>query len=225
MTEKPVISAREAAGLVKEGDAVMIGGFLNCGTPMGLVQALVEQGTRHLVLIANDTAICNPAQGTCSGIARLVRGRQFRKIIATHIGTNLETQRQMTAGETEVLLVPQGTMAERIRAAGFGLGGILTPTGVGTEVEEGKQVVEVKGRKYLLEEPLAADVALILAKKADRAGNLVYSKASRNFNPLMATAAKRVIAEVQEIVDVGEIDPEDVVTPFIFVDYLVVSQR
>lgn len=225
MIEKPVISAREAAGLVKEGDAVMIGGFLNCGTPAGLVRALVEQGTRRLTLIANDTAVCNPAQGTCTGIAHLVRGRQFARIITSHIGTNLETQRQMTAGETEVLLVPQGTLAERIRAAGFGLGGILTPTGVGTEVEEGKRVLEVGGRKYLLEEPLGADVALILAKKADRAGNLVFSKASRNFNPLMATAAKLVIAEVQQIVDVGEIDPEDVVTPFIFVDYLVRCER
>jgi acetate CoA/acetoacetate CoA-transferase alpha subunit len=146
-------------------------------------------------------------------------------MIVTHIGTNGETQRQMNAGETEVVLVPQGTLAEQIRAAGAGLGGVLTPTGVGTEVQEGKKVIEIDGKKFLLEKALGGDVALIKAKKADKAGNLVFDKTERNFNPLMAMACTTVIVEANEIVEIGEIDPEIVVTPSVFVHYLVQAAK
>lgn len=225
MVYKPIVTAEEAAGMVKEGDVIHIGGFLECGTPMDVIGALIKAGTKNLTAVSNDTAIYNPKNGKTTGFAPMVLNKQFKKLIVTHIGTNAETQRQMNAGETEVELVPQGTLAERIRAAGFGLGGILTPTGVGTEVQNGKQVIELKKKKYLLEEALPADVALIKAKKADKAGNLVYDKSARNFNPVMATAAELVIAEVDEIVEVGDLDPEVVVTPAIFVDYLVVTGK
>lgn len=223
MVEKPILSPEEAANLVTPGQSVMIGGFLACGSPLTLIEALAAAGTAELTLIANDTAIYKPEGGAVTGLAPLVVNRQFKTIIASHIGTNAETQRQLNAGEVEVVLVPQGTLAERIRAAGAGLGGILTPTGVGTEVQHGKEVISVGGLEYLLEEPLPADVALIKAKVGDRAGNLVYSKSARNFNPLMATAAATVIAEVEEIVEIGEIDPEAVITPSIFVTHLVRS--
>jgi len=223
MVLKPVISAAKAAEMVKDGAVVHIGGFLSCGTPMAIIDALVEAGTKNLVGISNDTAVHNPKAGITNGFAPMVLNRQFSKLIVSHIGTNVETQRQMNEGETDLELVPQGTLAERIRAAGAGLGGVLTPTGVGTEVQNGKQVIELKGKKFLLEEALPAQVALIKAKKADKAGNLVYDKSARNFNPLMATAAELVIAEVDEIVEVGELDPEIVVTPSVFVDYLVLS--
>jgi len=219
--EKPVISAAEAAKMVNEGDVVHVGGFLACGSPLGILAALASRGTKNLTLVCNDTAVLDEKNGRITGVAPLVKNRQFRKMIISHIGTNPESQRQMNAGETEVVLVPQGTLAERIRAAGCGLGGILTGTGLGTEVQEGKQVVEVQGRKFLIEEALPGDVALIKAKKADKAGNLVYSKTARNFNPLMAMACKTVIAEVEELVEIGQIDPEEVHTPSILVDYLV----
>lgn len=221
MIEKPVISAEDAAKMVNEGDVVHVGGFLACGSPLGILAALAARGTRNLTLVCNDTAVLDEKSGRITGVAPLVKNRQFRKMIISHIGTNPESQRQMNAGETEVILVPQGTLAERIRAAGCGLGGILTGTGLGTEVQEGKQVVEVQGRKFLVEEALPGDVALIKAKKADKAGNLVYSKTARNFNPLMAMACKTVIVEAEEIVDIGRIDPDQVHTPSILVDYLV----
>jgi len=224
MIQKPVVTAVEAAAMVKEGDVVHIGGFLECGTPMDVIQALIDAGTKNLTGVSNDTAVYNPKKEITTGFAPMVINKQFSKLIVTHIGTNAETQRQMNEGETEVVLVPQGTLAERIRAAGAGLGGILTPTGVGTEVQNGKPVIEVNGKKHILEEALPADVALIRAKKADKAGNLVYDKSARNFNPLMATAAELVIAQVDEIVEVGELDPEAVVTPAVFVDYLVVAR-
>ena len=225
MIEKPVITAEQAAGMIKEGDVVHIGGFLECGTPMGIIRALIKSGTKNLTGVSNDTAIYNPKNGKTTGFAPMVVNKQFKKLIVTHIGTNAETQRQVNAGETEVELVPQGTLAERIRAAGTGLGGILTPTGVGTEVQNGKPVIELKGKKYLLEEALPADVAIIKGKIADKAGNLVYDKSARNFNPVMAMAAKLVIAEVDEIVEIGQLDPEIVITPSVFVDYLVVSNN
>ncbi|HRZ90209.1 MAG TPA: CoA transferase subunit A, partial [Spirochaetia bacterium] len=174
-----------------------------------------------LTLVCNDTAVLDEKNGRVTGVAPLVKNRQFRKMIISHIGTNPESQRQMNEGETEVVLVPQGTLAERVRAAGCGLGGILTATGLGTEVQEGKQVVQVQGRTFLVEEALPGDVALIKARKADKAGNLVYSKTARNFNPLMAMACKTVIVEAEEIVNIGEIDPDQVHTPSILVDYLV----
>lgn len=221
MVEKSVIGAAHAAAMVRPGDVVHVGGFLGCGSPDGIIAELVKAGTAGLTLVCNDTAVLDEKNGRVTGVAPLVKNRQFRKMIISHIGTNPESQRQMNAGETEVVLVPQGTLAERVRAAGCGLGGILTATGLGTEVQEGKQVVEVQGRTFLVEEALPGDVALIKARKADKAGNLVYSKTARNFNPLMAMACKTVIAEVEELVEIGEIDPDQVHTPSILVDYLV----
>ncbi len=210
-----IISAAEAAAKVQDGMTVMVGGFLGCGTPQTLVDQVLAQGTKDLTLVCNDTAFPD------SGVGKLVVSRQFKKVIVSHIGTNPETGRQMNAGELDVALVPQGTLAEQIRSAGFGLGGILTPTGVGTPVEAGKQKLTIDGKDYLLELPIKADVALIKAYKADKAGNLVFRKAARNFNPLMATAAQVVIVEAQNIVEIGEIDPDEVMTPGIFVNYLV----
>ena len=224
MVKKPIISAAEAVAKVRNGDVLMMGGFLACGSPHTLIQALKAKGTKDMTLICNDTAAHDFKSGKINGVGHLVQGRQFKKIIASHIGLNQETQRQMNAGETEVELVPQGTLAEQIRAGGMGLGGILTPTGIGTEVEQGKQVITVNDRPYLLELPIKADVALIKAKKADKAGNLVYAATAQNFNPLMAMAASLVIAEVEEIVEVGEIDPNEVQTPSIFVDFLVKAE-
>ena len=210
-----IISAAEAAAKVKDGKTVLVGGFLGCGTPQTLVDQVLVRGIKELTLVCNDTAFPD------AGVGKLVVNRQFKKIIVSHIGTNPETGRQMNAGELDVDLVPQGTLAERIRSAGFGLGGILTPTGVGTPVEAGKQKLTIDGKDYLLELPIKADVALIKAYKADKSGNLVFRKAARNFNPLMATAASVVIVEAQEIVETGMIDPDEVMTPGIFVNYLV----
>lgn len=200
---------------IKDGTVVMIGGFLGVGVPEGLVDALVEVGVRNLTIIANDTGF--PGRG----IAKLVENKQASKVIASHIGTNPETGRQLNAGETEVELIPQGTLAERIRSAGAGLGGFLTPTGVGTIVEEGKKKIQVSDKEYLLELPLRADVALIKAHKADARGNLIFRRAARNFNPVMATAADYVVAEVEKYVETGEIDPDEVMLPGIFVDAIV----
>ena len=210
-----IISAAEAAAKVQAGMTVMVGGFLGCGTPQSLVDQVLADGTKDLTLVCNDTAFPD------SGVGQLVVSRQFKRVIVSHIGTNPETGRQMNANELAVDLVPQGTLAERIRSAGFGLGGILTPTGVGTPVEAGKQKLTIDGKDYLLELPIKADVALVKAYKADKAGNLVFRKAARNFNPLMATAADLVIVEAQNIVEIGEIDPDEVMTPGIFVNYLV----
>ena len=210
-----IISTTDAMAFLKDGMTVMVGGFLGCGTPQTLVDQVLADGTKDLTLVCNDTAFPD------AGVGKLVVNRQFKKVIVSHIGTNPETGRQMNAGELTVDLVPQGTLAERIRSAGFGLGGILTPTGVGTPVEAGKQKLTIDGKDYLLELPIKADVALIKAYKADKAGNLVFRKAARNFNPLMATAASVVIVEAQNIVETGEIDPDEVMTPGIFVNYLV----
>lgn len=224
MVSKPVISAAEAAAMVRPGQVVQVGGFLGCGSPDAVLAALAAAGAGGLTLVCNDTAVLDEKNGRVTGVAPLIKAKAFSKVIVSHIGTNPETQRQMNSGETEVELVPQGTLAERVRAAGAGLGGVLTPTGVGTEVEKGKQKLLVGDKAYLLEEALPGDVALVKAKKADRAGNLVYAKTARNFNPLMATACKLVIAEVEELVEIGAIDPDQVHTPSIFVDYLVLSK-
>ena len=225
MLEKPIITASQAAAKVAEGDVLMSGGFMGCGAAHSLIQALKARGLGGLTLISTDTAMHDFKTGHLTGVAQLVQAGAFRKIIASHIGLNQETQRQMNSGETEVELVPQGTLAERIRAGGAGLGGILTATGLGTEVQTGKQVITVGDRPYLLELPLRANIAFIKAARADRAGNLVYAGTARNFNPLMATAADLVIAEVEEIVGIGEIDPNQVHTPSIFVDFLVRAER
>lgn len=199
---------------VKDGSTVMIGGFLTCGAPLNLIAELARRGVRDLTLIANDTGV----QG--NGIGMLISADAVANLITSHIGTNPETGRRMIEGRLQVELVPQGTLVERIRCGGAGLGGVLTPTGVGTIVAEGKQEFVIEGRTYLLETPLHADVALIKAWKADRKGNLIYRKSARNFNPIMAMAAELVIAEVEEILEVGELDPDQVVTPGIFVDIL-----
>ena len=208
-------TAAEALAGLQDGMTVMIGGFLGVGAPEGLVTEVLDKGTRDLTVIGNDTGFPD------KGIGRLIVAKRIKKAIASHVGTNPETGRQMNAGETEVVLVPQGTLAEQVRAAGAGLGGILTPTGVGTVVEEGKQKLTIDGKEYLLELPMHADFALINAYKADEKGNLVYRRSARNFNPLMAMAAKVVVAEVEVIVPVGEIDPDEVITPGLFVTYLV----
>ncbi len=225
MVAKPIIAAEEAAAMVKSGMTVHVGGFLGCGSPDAVLAALGKGGTTGLRLVCNDTAILDAKKGRVTGVAGLVAQGLFRTVMVSHIGTNPETQRLMNEGSLEVVLIPQGTLAERVRAAGAGLGGFLTPTGLGTEVAEGKERVTVGDRVFLLELPLPGDVALIKARRADRAGNLQYSKTARNFNPLMASACALVIAEVEEIVDIGELDPDEVHTPSIFVDYLVHAPR
>ncbi len=200
---------------IPDGASLMIGGFMGVGTPERLIDELVRQGKRDLTVIANDTAM--PGRG----IGKLITAKLVRKVIASHIGLNPETQQKMLSGELEVELVPQGTLIERIRAAGYGLGGILTPTGVGTVVEQGKRKLEVDGREYLLETPLAADFALVEAFLADYLGNLTYALTARNFNPVIAMAAKTVIVDAEQIVPVGIISPDHVMTPAPLVDYLV----
>ena len=213
-----IIGLSEAISKVENGMTIMVGGFIGCGAPDQLLKEVCRKGTKELTLIANDTGILGDA------MSQLIVQRCVSKLIATHIGTNKETGRQMSAGELDVKLVPQGTLVEQIRSAGAGLGGILTPTGIGTIVEEGKQKLVVNGTEYLLELPVRANVALLNAFKADKAGNLVYRRAARNFNPVMAMAADIVIAQVDHIVEIGEIDPDEVMTPGIFVDFLVQKQ-
>ncbi len=210
-----IISLEKALEKVKDGMTIMIGGFLGVGTPLALVDGLVKKNVRELTIIANDTAMPQV------GIGKLVVNKQLKKLIASHIGTNPETGRQMIAGELNVELVPQGTLAERIRCGGAGLGGFLTPTGVGTIVEEGKQRLVLNGKNYLLEMPLHADVALLAAHKADKFGNLVFRRTTRNFNPMMAFAADTVIVEAKEIVETGSIDPDEVMVTGVVVDWLV----
>ncbi len=210
-----LISLEQAVDMIQDGMTIMVGGFLGCKNPYVIVDALVAKGVKDLTLIANDTSFPE------IGIGKLIVNKQVKKLIASHVGTNKETGNQMNSGEMEVELVPQGTLAERIRAAGAGLGGVLTPTGLGTIVAEGKDIITIDGKEYLLEKPIRADVALIVGAKVDKKGNVRYAKATRNFNPLMATAADIVIVEADQVVEVGEIDPDDVMTPGIFVDYIV----
>lgn len=211
------ISYAELRSRFRDGMSIMFGGFMGVGTPDGIVRDLLDSGVRDLTIVGNDTA------GKETGIGILVTNRRVRKVIASHIGTNPETGRQMIAGELEVELIPQGTLAERIRCGGAGLGGVLTPTGVGTIVEEGKTKLCYDGIEYLVERPLRADIAILKALRADDKGNLVYRRAARNFNPLMALAADFVVAEVDEIVRAGDIDPELVITPGVLVHALVVA--
>lgn len=213
-----VVSLEEAISKIQNGMTIMVGGFLSCGLPDQILEAICDKGIKELTLIANDTGIFGDA------LSQLIVQRRVSKLIATHIGTNKETGRQMSAGELDVTLVPQGTLAERIRAKGAGLGGFLTPTGIGTIVEEGKQKLHINGNEYLLELPVGADVALLKAHKADKSGNLVYRHAARNFNPIMAMAADIVIVQANHIVETGEIAPDEVITPGIFVDYVVQRQ-
>ena len=209
------ITLEDAVARIPDGASLMVGGFMGVGTPECIVDELVRQRKRDLTVIGNDTALPGV------GIGKLVSANLVRKVIASHIGLNPETQKKMLAGQMEVELVPQGTLIERIRAAGYGLGGILTPTGVGTVVEEGKRKIEVEGREYLLEVPLRADFALVQAFLADYLGNLTYALTARNFNPVIAMAAATVIVDAEHIVPVGMISPDQVMTPAPLVDYLV----
>ena len=207
----------ESVALIPDGAALMIGGFMAVGTPDRVIDEIVRQNKRNLTVIANDTA--SPGKG----IGKLVSAQLLRKAIVSHIGLNPETQRQMTAGELEVELVPQGTLIERIRAGGYGLGGVLTPTGIGTTVETGKQQIKVDGKTYLLEVALRADFALVHAFLVDYLGNLSYALTARNFNPVIAMAANTVIADAENIVPVGVISPDHIVTPAPVVDYLIAN--
>ena len=207
-------SADDAVALIPDGATVMVGGFGVCGNPENLLDALLRRGTRNLTVISNNAGIDD------FGLGRLLKARQIRKMIATYVGENREFERQYLAGELEVELVPQGTFSERIRAGGAGIGGFFTPTGVGTIVANGKEVRVIDGRSYLLELPLKADVALVRAWRGDTRGNLVYRKTARNFNPMMATAARVTLAEVEHLVEAGDIPPDAVHTPGIFVRHI-----
>jgi len=209
------ISIKDSIAMIPDGATVMIGGFMAIGTPERVVDEIVAQKKRDLTVIANDTATPD------KGVGKLIVAKLVRKVIASHIGLNPETQRQMHARELEVELVPQGTLVERIRAGGFGLGGILTPTGVGTAVESGKQKIDVNGKTYLVEAALHAEFAFVQAFLADYLGNLGYALTARNFNPVMAMAADTVVACAEHIVPVGVMSPDHIVTPAPVVDYIV----
>jgi acetate CoA/acetoacetate CoA-transferase alpha subunit len=211
------ISLEQSVAIIPDGASLMIGGFMGVGTPERLIDEILRQKTRDLTVIANDTAVRG------RGIGKLVEAKRLRKAVVSHIGLNPETQRQMMAGELEVDLVPQGTLIERIRAGGFGLGGILTQTGIGTPVETGKQRIEVGGKSYLLETALRADFALVQAFLADYLGNLSYALTARNFNPVIAMAADTVIVSADNIVPTGVMSPDHVVTPAPLVDYLIAN--
>lgn len=212
---KSIVSANEAISLIKEGSSVMVGGFLECGAPDVLIDELVNQNTKNLTLISNDTTYPHADKG------KLIVNKQVKKLITSHIGTNPETGRQMHDGELEVELVPMGTLIEKIRAKGTGLGGVLTPTGVGTVLEENKETMVIDGKKFIFEKPIGADFALIYGSKVDKFGNVSYYGTTRNLNTIMATAADTVIVQADELVDC--LDPNDVIIPGLFVDYVVVK--
>jgi len=212
---KKSISCEHAVQVIPDGASIMIGGFMGVGSPHRLIAELVRQGKRDLTVIANDAG--TPGYG----VGQLVEAKLIKKLIASHIGLNPEAGRQMIAGEMEVELCPQGTLAERIRAGGFGLGGVLTTTGLGTTVALKKQIVEVDGKSFLLETPLKADFSLVAAHRSDYYGNLEYSLTARNFNAVMATAGNVVIAEPDHIVPVGVIPPDSVATPFVCIHHII----
>lgn len=217
MAQMKTLPLPDAVNKIPNGATLMIGGFMGVGTPERIVDELVRQKKRDLVVIANDTA--KPG----IGIGKLIGAKLIRTAIVSHIGLNPETQAQMFAGDLTVELVPQGTLAERIRAYGYGLGGVLTPTGIGTVVQEGKRQIEINGKGFLLETPLRADFSLIHAFLADYLGNLSYALTARNFNPLMAMAGSCVVADAEHIVPVGLIAPDHVVTPAPLIDFLVTN--
>lgn len=215
---KKAATAQQIESLLNDGMTIMIGGFMATGAPERLIDLLIKKDIKDITLITTDTG--SPGRGS----SRLIAEKRVKKLYASHIGTNPETGKQMNDGTLEVELVPQGTLAERIRSGGAGLGGVLTPTGLGTIVAENKRVIEVDGKAYLLETPLKADLALIRGSKVDRRGNVFYSKTTQNFNPLMATAAETVIVEPEQLVELGDIAPEAVHTPSIFVDHIFIDQ-
>jgi acetate CoA/acetoacetate CoA-transferase alpha subunit len=212
---KQAIKAQAAAGMIPDGAVLMIGGFMGVGSPHRLIEARVEAGRKNLTVIGNDTGKQN------YGIGRLVSAGAVAKVITSHIGLNPDTQKAMIAGEIEVELVPQGTLAERIRAGGYGLGGVLTKTGLGTPAAEGQKVIEIDGEPWLYAPPLRADFSLIACDRADYSGNLSYQLTATNFNPVMATAAETVICEPREILPVGAISPDSVGTPGVLVDHII----
>ena len=215
---KVLATADEAVAAIPDGASIMMGGFGLCGIPEHLIAALHRRGTRNLTIISNNAGLDD------YGVGPLLKSRQVRKMISTYVGENKEFERQFLQKEIEVELVPQGTFSERMRAAGAGIGGFFTPTGAGTLIAEGKESRVIDGRTYILEAPLSADFAFIKAWKGDRVGNLVYRKTARNFNPMMATAARHTIAEVEELVDAGALEPDGIHTPGIFVKRLLQGQ-
>jgi len=216
---KKVVDKNELRPLLKDGISIMFGGFMACGTPQGLVDLLLEMNVRDLTLICNDAGFPD------RGIGKLIVNKQVKKLITSHIGLNPEAGKQMNEGTLEVQLVPQGTLAEQIRAEGSGIGGFLTPTGVGTSVETGKQKLTIDGKEYLLEMPLRADFAMLRGSITDTDGNIYYKGTTRNFNPLMALAADTVIVETEELVERGQIKPEDVMTLGVLVRYIVKEEK
>ncbi len=210
---KKIITPKEAAQLIKEGSTIMVGGFLSCGVPDNIIDEIVKLNIGNLTLICNDTSFQDADKG------KLIKNGLVKKVIASHIGTNPITGQKMLSGQLDVEIYPMGTLIEKIHAKGSGLGGVLTPTGIGTILEEGKQIIQIKDKKYIFEEPLGADFAIIYGTKADRYGNVVFKGTTRNFNPAMATAAETVIVQADEIVDY--IDPNEVIIPGIFIDYIV----
>jgi acetate CoA/acetoacetate CoA-transferase alpha subunit len=221
--KEKIVTAAEAVSRIGDGASIMVGGFMACGTPEILIDALVEKGSKNLTIISNDAGV--PGRG----VGKLLSNGQIKTLIASHVGLNPEVAQRMNtsveADKLECILVPQGTLAERIRCGGFGIGGFLTPTGVGTIVAEGKQVLNIADREYLLELPLRAEIALLRASVADKFGNTTYNGTTRTFNPMMAAAASHVIVGACEIVEVGEIDPNNIVTSGIFVDAIVGGEK
>ena len=212
---KVLPNAESAVALVPEGARIMMGGFGVCGIPENLIRALHARGTTGLTVISNNAGVDDFGAGI------LLRARQVKKMVSTYVGENKEFERQFLSGELEVELVPQGTFSERMRAAGAGIAGFFTPTAYGTLVAEGKETRVIDGKGYVLELPLGADFAFVKAWKGDRLGNLIYRRTARNFNPVMATAARVTIAEVEQLVEPGDIDPDHVVTPGIFVKHII----
>ena len=219
MIDKVVASADAAVADVEDGATLVVGGFGLCGIPENLIAALVRKGVKDLTAVSNNCGVDD------WGLGLLLGRKQIRKMVSSYVGENAEFERQFLSGELEVELVPQGTLAERMRAGGAGIPAFFTPTGVGTLVAQGKEVREIDGREYVLERGIVGDFSLVAAWKGDRMGNLVYRKAARTFNPMAATAGRISIAEVEELVDVGELDPENVHTPGVFVNRVVVAPR
>jgi 3-oxoacid CoA-transferase subunit A len=219
MIQKILASADEAVRDVSDGATLVVGGFGLCGIPENLIAALVRRGVKNLTVVSNNCGVDD------WGLGLLLRTRQIRKMVSSYVGENAEFERQFLSGELEVELVPQGTLAERMRAGGAGIPGFYTPAGVGTLVAEGKEIKTFDGREYVLERGIVGDFSMVAAWKADRLGNLVYRKAARNFNPMAATAGRISIAEVEEVVEVGELDPEAIHTPGVFVQRVVVAPR
>lgn len=222
-----IITAKEAAAMIPDGATVMIGGFMGNGSPEHIIDALVEKNIQGLHVMCNDGGIGavydengNEIKGP-TGNGKLIKNKSLKKFYATHIGLNKQVAEQMNDGTMEVTLFPQGSFAEKIRAGGGGLGGVLTPTGIGTEIAEGKDIITIDGKQYLIEKPLRADFAILGGSIVDKKGNVFYKGTTKNFQMVMATAADTVIVEAEKIVEVGELDPDYVMTPFIFVDYIV----